>query len=361
MLGGILLQLDHSVRIGDWVKIDNNIGQVVSIRWRYMAIATILNETIVIPNSMVMKNRITVVARRGDERTTWLRQVPFVVEFDHPPARVIAQVERELMHAQIPFVAREPAPVVACVAFKDSGIEFEVAYDLTEAGEYWRTDSRIRAHVYAALMRQGLVISFPRRIVEVRQDQRPVTARRETERRIAALATMDLFASLTDEERALLGNQLTTSPYIPGEKIFVAGEPADSLYLLARGQVEVIGGDAQGGRVRLATLDAPAYFGEMGLLLGQPRGATVVSVSDALCYRLDKKGFDAIIRARPALAGMLAKVLAERQAANDATLQALDAEARARHNVGRTSELMRKIQQFFGISRTSSDSAPVPH
>ncbi|HEX6137699.1 MAG TPA: mechanosensitive ion channel family protein [Casimicrobiaceae bacterium] len=358
--GGIAIQLEKTCRIGDWVKIDNVTGQVVSIRWRYMAIATVTNETIVIPNSTVMKNRITVVARRGEERTNWRRLVPFEVEFEYPPARVVAQVERELAHAHIPFVARQPAPAVACVAFKDSGIEYEVVYDLTEAGEYWKTDSRIRAHVYAALMRQGLMISFPRRIVELRQDQRPAHAQREIERRIAALATMDLFASLTDDERAALAQELATQPYIAGERIFEAGEPADSLYLLARGQVEIVGADGRGGaRIRLATLDAPAYFGEVGLLLGQPRGATVVAIGDALCYRLDKKGFDAIIRARPELAGMLAKVLAERQAANDATLQALDAEARARHNVGRTKELMRKIQQFFGISKAASSDAPV--
>jgi small-conductance mechanosensitive channel len=91
--GGIAIQLEKTCRIGDWVKIDTVTGQVVSIRWRYMAIATITNETIVIPNSTVMKNRITVVARRGEERTPWRRHVPFEVEFDYPPARVMVQVE----------------------------------------------------------------------------------------------------------------------------------------------------------------------------------------------------------------------------------------------------------------------------
>ena len=348
--GGIAIQLEKTCRIGDWVKIDTVTGQVVSIRWRYMAIATITNETIVIPNSTVMKNRITVVARRGEERTPWRRHVPFEVEFDHPPARVIAQVEKELANAQIPDVARAPAPSVGCVAFKDSGIEYAVAYDLTDAGAYWIADSRIRTHIYAALMRQGFVISFPRRIVEVRHDERPGAARREIEHRTAALASMDLFASLTDAERASLARQLTTSPYVAGERIFEASQPADSLYLLAQGHVEIIRERDKGGlTVKLATLEAPAYFGEMGLLLGQPRIATVAAVDDALCYRLDKRGFDSILRGRPALAEALARILAERQAENDAKLQALDAEARAEHAVGRTRELVRKIQQFFGL------------
>jgi CRP-like cAMP-binding protein len=315
-----------------------------------MAIATITNETIVIPNSTVMKNRITVVARRGEERTPWRRHVPFEVEFDYPPARVIVQVEKELANARIPNVASVPAPSVGCVAFKDSGIEYAVAYDLTDAGEYWITDSRIRAHIYAALMRQGFVISFPRRIVEVRHDERPGAARREIEHRIASLASMDLFASLTDAERAVLARQLTTSPYVAGEHIFEANQPADSLYLLAQGRVEIVRAREKSAQpVKLATLEAPAYFGEMGLLLGQPRIATVAAVDDALCYRLDKRGFDAILRGRPALAETLARILAERQAENDAKLQALDAEARAEHAVGRTRELVRKIQQFFGL------------
>ena len=347
--GGIAIQLEKTCRIGDWVRIDNVTGQVVSIRWRYMAIATITNETIVIPNSSVMKNRITVVARRGEERTAWRRHVPFEVEFDYAPARVIAQVEKELAHAQIPFVRESPAPVVGCVAFRDSGIEYEVAYELADASEYWITDSRIRAHIYAALMRQGFVISFPRRIVEVRHDERPGTALREIEHRHSALGAMDLFAPLTDAERASLARELTTSPYVAGERIFEANEPADSLYLLARGRVEIIRERATNGPVKLATLDAPAYFGEMGLLLGQPRIATVVAKDDALCYRLDKRGFDAIIRSRPQLAETLARILAERQAENDATLQALDAKARAQQAVGRTRDLMRRIQKFFGL------------
>lgn len=348
--GGIAIQLEKSCRIGDWVRIDTVTGQVVSIRWRYMAIATNTNETIVIPNASVMKNRITVIARRGEERTPWRRYISFDVEYEHPPARVIAEVERALAHAQIPFVSQEPRPSVGCVGFRDSGVEYEVAYNLTDASQYWTIDSQIRVHIYAALMRQGLGIPFPRRVVEVRRDERPLFAQREIEHRTAALAAIDLFASLTDGERAVLAHQLTTSAYVPDEIVFRAGEPADSLYLLAQGRVEIVAEDGKGGRHKLATLSAPAYFGEMGLLLGQPRAATVVAAGEAVCYRLDKKGFDTIIHARPVLAEMLAQILAERQAANDATLHALDAEGRAKRQVGRTKDLMNRIQQFFGLS-----------
>ncbi|MGE5088597.1 MAG: cyclic nucleotide-binding domain-containing protein [Candidatus Levyibacteriota bacterium] len=348
--GGIALQLEKTCRVGDWIRVDDMTGQVVSIRWRHMAIATPLHETIVIPNAMLMNNKVTVVARHGEERTGWVRVVPFQVGFSHSPASVVEAVTSALAQADMESVANDPPPRVVCSDFKDSGIEYQVRYDLTDPGLYFKGDSQIRVHVYAALHRAGFDIPFPHRVVEMRSDTRGEAAALEIERREATLAAMDLFASLTDKERAALAGELTTSLYAGGDTICRVGEPADSLYLLTRGRVDIVGTDAAGQPHRFATLDAPAYFGEMGLLLGQPRAATVVAIGETLCYILDKRGFDGIIRARPELAEMLAKVLAERQAANDATLQALDAEARARAGVGRAKELVNRIQQFFGLT-----------
>jgi CRP-like cAMP-binding protein len=297
-----------------------------------------------------MQHRLTVIGRRGEERTAWRRYVPFEVEFDHSPARVISALEAALAHAQIPHVAQQPRPSVGCTGFKESGVEYTVVYDLTDTAQYWVVDSLVRVHIYAALMRQGLGIPFPRRVIEVRRDERPQHAQREIDHRLAALGTMDLFSSLTDDERQALARKLMTCVYVQDEIVFRAGEPADSLYLLAQGRVDVVSEARNGARHRLATLQAPAYFGEMGLLLGQPRAATVVAVGEAICYRLDKQGFDDVIRARPALAGMLADVLAERQAENVATLSALDAEVLARRGTTRKTDLMHRIQQFFGLA-----------
>ena len=79
------------------------------------------------------------------------------------------------------------------------------------------------------------------------------------------------------------------------------------------------------------------------------RRATVVAAGDVLCYRLDKRSFDAVLSARPELVDELSRVLVERQAHNDATLQALGAEARSRHALTRAEELVRKIRAFFKL------------
>ena len=87
----------------------------------------------------------------------------------------------------------------------------------------------------------------------------------------------------------------------------------------------------------------------MGLLLGAPRGATLVASGDVMCYQLERRGFDAILQARPEIALAMSEVLVQRQAANVATLQALDAEQRARAASSAASDFVRRIRDFFGI------------
>ncbi|HEY5366314.1 MAG TPA: mechanosensitive ion channel protein MscS, partial [Casimicrobiaceae bacterium] len=79
------------------------------------------------------------------------------------------------------------------------------------------------------------------------------------------------------------------------------------------------------------------------------RTATVIATGDVLCYRLDKAGFDAILKARPTLVDALSQVVATRQAANDKTLE-LSADARARQAKNRAADLVRRIRDFFDIS-----------
>jgi small-conductance mechanosensitive channel/CRP-like cAMP-binding protein len=347
---GISLQLENTVRLGDWVKIGNETGQVVGIRWRSMAIATNNNETYVIPNSQLMKDKVIVIARRGDEKAFWRKTVAFSVDYDYTPARVCEMVTEALARAEIQNVARDPLPMCLCDAYAESGAQYVIMYWLIDPRREWPTKSDILVHVYAALVRAGMPIPYPRQVVELIRDESGRHRREDYARKRAALEFAELFASLTPQEKDALALELRTAPFATDDIVFREGEKADSLYLLAQGQVHVVRDSPDGTtRNKFATLDAPAYFGEGGLLLGAPRGATVVAAGDVMTYQLDRKGFDAIIRARPQLATAMSEVLAQRQAANLVMLQHLDAEARARHASGAAGELVRKIRDFFGL------------
>jgi len=349
--GGIQLQLDNTCRIGDWIRMDNLMGQVVGIRWRYVAIATNYGETVIIPNGVLSKSRVVLLARRGDQRIPWRRDVEFSVSYDTPPSQVITAVDTMLSRAEIPHVAKDPRPEVLCTNFGDSAYHYLVRYWLNDLVQDLWTDSQVRLHVAATLARHRMEIPYPHRVL-IRGRTPGAGGTRELAARVASLSQLDLFVPLTDAERQALAADLSDCLYVADDVITRQGEPAESLFILARGRVAVLddGAGGTGVRHRLAVLAAPAYFGEMGLLTGQARGATVVAESEVLCYRLDKDGFDAILRSRPELVEPLSQVVATRQAANDARLESLSAEARAQQAVGRKADLVRRIKGFFAIS-----------
>ncbi|MDQ6917667.1 MAG: mechanosensitive ion channel family protein [Pseudomonadota bacterium] len=352
--GGVAIQLDNTCRIGDWIRIEGAMGQVVSIRWRYTALATNAGETLIIPNSALVGQRVNLLARRGDQRIPWRRPIEFAMGYEWPPSRVIAVVDDALARADIANVARAPAPSCVCWSFDATAIRYNIRYWLTDLSLDELTDSEIRVHAFAALAREGMEIPIPRHelFMNPASEVRQTAEARERDARVLLLESLELFAPLTDEERLALASELKPSPFVVGDIATRQGEPADSLYILARGHVGIFHESADGAtnaRQRLATLHAPAYFGEMGLLTGQPRGATVAAESEVLCYRLGKPGFEAILRSRPELAQALSQTLAARQAANDATLATLSAEARTRATGTRANDLVRRIQEFFGL------------
>ena len=336
LLGGISLQLDNTCRIGDWIEIEGVTGEVVGIRWRYTALATVNNVTIIIPNASLMNNRVTLLGRRGDQRIPWRRPIEFMVGYEWTPGQVMAVVIAALERVDIPFVAAEPAVNLHLRRFRQQRHQvhrllladrYQAVHGdgLARAGaRVRRTGSRRHGHPHLAV---GCLPPFG-----AQQACKPID-------RGAGISgwrccnRSNLFASLTDEETQALAAQLIPTPLALGDVATKQGEPSESLYILARGQVGIFrdSGDANPPRrQRLATLPAPQYFGEMGLLTGQARTATILAESEVLCYRLDKSGFEAIIRARPEIADAMSQTVVARQAANDATLASLSADARAR-------------------------------
>jgi small-conductance mechanosensitive channel/CRP-like cAMP-binding protein len=346
---GVSLQLENTLRLGDWVRIDDKVGQVVSIRWRSMAIATPANETFVVPNSALMKDRVVVLGRAGEAPALLRRRVPFQVEYEHPPAKVIQVITDALRRSEIPNVARSPAPFCVCKEFQDSGILYTAVYFPLNIGLTFITDSDVLVTIYAALQRENMPIPFPHQVVEIKRRSETEEANAERRLRTAVLDQLALFGVLTQGEREAVADGLRRLPYATNDIVFRKGESADSLYILARGCVRIMDEDASGRRMPLAELSAPDYFGEMGLLTGQPRGATVMANEDVLCYSLSKSAFDAVLKARHEIADSLGVVLAHRMAENDATLRALDAETRAKRAVGGALEIVRRIRKFFAL------------
>ena len=352
--GGIALQADNTCRIGDWIRVDGIVGQIIGIRWRCLAVATNDGETVMMPNAQLVNSRVTVLARRGDTKIPWRRAVEFFVDYGSAPSRVIAAVEASLARAEFPNVAREPRALCTCRSFDDNSIRYAVLYWLVDPSVELVTDSQVRAHVFATLARHRMEMPLVRRVLltpDAVSAQHDATSNRELTSRLEVLSRLKLFDELTDGERRALAAELTDEPYVAGDVISREGEVSDSMYILAAGSVEIVREPQDGGeRQHLADQAAPNHFGEMGLLTGQARSGTVIARDNVMCYRLEKRGFDAILQARPEIAAALSQVVATRFAANDATLQALDDVARRKRASGTAGDLLRRIRVFFDLA-----------
>jgi len=353
VVGGLAVHLDGAIAVGDWVRIDQVEGRVKEIRWRHTAIETRNWDTVIIPNSVLMKSQVTVLGRRTGEPVQHRMWLYFNVDFRVAPSRVISVVEEALRAEAIEGVAAEPRPNCIAYDFKDSYVQYAVRYWLTDLAQDDPTSSRVRVRVYFALQRAGIALSIPATHQLVSEDTREKQARHEQselQRRLAALRGVELFHGLTDDEFQKLAARLSFAPFTAGEAMTRQGATAHWLYIITRGSGEVIvtGEDQQ--RKRVAVLHAGDFFGEIGLMLGVPRTATVRALEDTECYRIDPEMFRDILHARPEIAEQIAHVMARRRVELDAVRDNLDAETRRRRLDSTQRDFVARISSFFGLS-----------
>jgi cAMP-dependent protein kinase regulator len=101
-----------------------------------------------------------------------------------------------------------------------------------------------------------------------------------------------------------------------GEVLVEEGEPAGSLFVVLRGAVEVGRRSPDGSLRVVARIDAGSVFGEMSLVSGAPRLATVAAVEEGELLELGRVELDAIALQRPAVADVVRRLFGERLLAN---------------------------------------------
>jgi CRP-like cAMP-binding protein/small-conductance mechanosensitive channel len=354
ILGGLALQLDNSIQIGDWIKVDDISGRVVDIRWRSTLVETRNWETVVFPNSQLMKNKFLVLGRRTGQLVQLRRWVWFNVKMDISQPRVILIVEEAVRQSNIANVAKEPAPNCVLMEIGSTGYgRYAMRYWLTDLAPDDPTDSAVRWHILTALQRSNIKVAMEEHgifITKENEKYEEALHRREILLRMKTLKRVELFSQMTEEELEELAERLRFSPFARGEIISRQGATAHWLYIVISGEAEVYLEAPGGGRHIIRSLGQGNFFGEMGLMTGAPRSASVMAKTDVECYRLDKEMFEEILRKRPGIAEEMSQMLAVRKAERDSLTQGLDAENISRDATQRSGEMLTTIKRFFGLA-----------
>jgi len=291
--------------------------QVVEVALRTTHLRNNLDVHFREPNANLVAGRIVILGAGQ-------RPVGFAVEvgvaYGAPPGLVRRSLEQAAR--ETPGVVAQPAPQAIVTRFGDSAVVYEVRFWSTQVYRVARLTGDVQGRIWYRLHRDGWKIPYPIRTVEIEPLKRVAADKREwrTAKVEALLAGSDLFAELPAEARRRLADAAQLRYFDAGEPLVREGETGDSLMLLARGRVQVTKAGAEVGttRLSLATLEAGEYFGEMSLLTGEPRSASVVAEGPCEVYVLERKDLAPVLAGDPAVAETLSRVLAERTAATAA-------------------------------------------
>jgi cAMP-dependent protein kinase regulator len=146
------------------------------------------------------------------------------------------------------------------------------------------------------------------------------------------LAMSPVFSPCTLEERHEVINRFTMKEYKIGEDVIREGDAGDSIFLIKSGQVKITI-NKEGKVIDLAELNAGDFFGEIALVTGQPRTATVTAKTEAELLELKKVDFDDMLAKHPEINGILQDYLQNRAKKTISAVINFEKEARAKNKM----------------------------
>lgn len=344
-VGGVVLELEQTVKVGDWIRTEQYSGAVTAVRLRHTAIQTAENDTILVPNSSLTRLPVTIVSRKHR------RLVPFHLPYGCNPAQVVEEVSVALAGSPINGVCSDPKPRCIVVEFHPGHVTFGVFAWLAEPAKEYLAVSAVLTRVHFALARVGQPLASISQTIELTRPMRAVEDEEATiERRMSVLRSAPIFRVLSDDAARRVALSCKEVVFAPGELVLRQGEEGDSMYILTQGSVDIHVVGESGMSEYVATLEAGAFFGEMSLLTGERRTANVLAMTTVECLVVDKSSLTSLFEWHPEVASDISGVVSNRQAELAVTRERLDGEQQrvlaARNRVA----MLERIQRYFGIS-----------
>ena len=337
LFAGIAIQADQPFQVGDVVTLANRQGGVIeSVSWRGVKMRTFQNKLLVMSNSILGKEIIE-VAPRGNLNA---RTVHFSTDYSDSPTRTI-QIVREAVR-QVENVSSKIRPVVRIRDFGHDGLDWEVKYWLEDYTKYNDTDALIRQRIWYAFTREKIEFGHPSRTVHMAPPKEETTLVEYVSTASEKLQEVPLFVPLGEEELAKLAKASTTRVFAPGEAIVRRGQEGNSMFVIVRGGVKVQIPENDYQRT-INHLRANDFFGEMSLLTGQPRTATVIAEEETEVIQIKKTALRPLFEANPDLMKAICDIIEERRAllvSREEDHEDLD---------DKDEGVLRSIRKFFGF------------
>ena len=348
MVSGLALQMQRPFQVGDWIQFDpdaRSIGQVTEVNWRATTLMTNDLVEVIVPNALLARAPIRNYSRPSNVSR---RAVSVQGPYDASPRRV-----QEAILAALPGttgVLADPPPYVQTRSFAESGVEYAVHFYTDDFASRDRIDGYVRDRIWYALQRGDVHIPFPQRTVHthlVSEESRGRSLERELERRDRVLRCVDFLDVLPAEAHRTLAAAASVRLYAPGEVIFEHGTASGELYIIDRGEVVVeLPRDERAAR-EVARLGSGKFFGEMGLMTGEQRRASVRATVECELLVVSHEAFHSTLLANTGVIDKISELLLSRQAELDAVAESRDTIFEPLQE--RSKKLISQIKSFFNL------------
>jgi small-conductance mechanosensitive channel/CRP-like cAMP-binding protein len=332
---GIAIQTERPFRVGHWIAVGEWSGLVTEMTWRSTKIRTKAGNLVAVPNSTLSSHAIT---NYSEPAAPTRLQLEVGAAYGVPPNDVRDAVLTAVRDAG--FVLASPAPDVLLADFGPSAITYRVRFWIDDFSKDETAKDVVRTRIYYEFRRRNIEIPWPIQIQYERQELPSDTPERRN-RSAQAVAAVPVLTRLPEDARTTLAGTARELLYAEGETIVREGEPGSSMFVVLSGRVAIAVGPE---RREVAKTDAGGYFGEMSLLTGEPRSATVVARSDCALLELNAEAFRIYLQAHPEVLDDLALAAASRRQELDGVKSAVAVSP----GVAAT-PLRLRMREFFGV------------
>src|SRR5205085_3189062 len=344
IIAGMSLQINRPYKVGDWLKVGDTYGEVREINWRSTRLCT--NDAIYldIPNNEIVKSTIVNLHYPTEVHAMRIR---VGVDYNVPPNRVKDALSRAATNAN--GVLPNPPVKVFLVDFAEHAVTYEIKFYMGNHARINEINDAVRTSVWYELKRQRINIPYPIRTLQLeRRAPTPVPEGHEEAR--AILRGEPLFQCLSDTQIDNLVKQSHLDHFGRGERVIEEGAEGDSMFILLRGAAEV-SVSKNGSTIPVATLRSGDCFGEMSLLTGEKRSATVRAEGDCYVMEISKDVMGEVIRESPDCLKQLSELLAKRKMETEGILKDL-ASSSADHAAKQreyTATFLKRLKTFFAL------------
>jgi len=366
---GLAVNFDRPFEIGDSIMLANGpAGRVVELNWRTTRLVTDEGNLVIIPNARLGELIVTNFSRPNP---TSEFELSVFLDFDVPANRALRVLNAAARSAAgRAGILEKPAPNARIRGIALQGVEYRIKYvqDPRLAGPGGTPEDPLKApskakhevwkEVLDQLNRAGFQPATPKQdVFHAARPQRQLVTH-SLEDRVALLERVALFQGLTVAERSQLSGRMLERHFPEGARLINYGDPGDSMFILCEGLLEVRLPLQEGQpESRVANLQSGMFFGEMSLLTGEPRSATIVAATEVLVFEIAKEDMAALLGSRLELAEVLAHAVTARKLLNSELAAKSDALSGTVRKTSVAAQLVGKILSFFGLK----PKAILPH